>query len=100
MPNDSLLFSDFCKTCGSLHLRETLEPNDSVHYARLSCNDCSGFVKWIAKPKTNQIAISRLLQNPHLELWEKQFLKLLVHSKVHTTAETLAIQGISAKINQ
>jgi hypothetical protein len=39
-----------CKFCNSENLVEVLTP-DTIHYAKLLCQDCNGFQKWLAKPK-------------------------------------------------
>ena len=41
-----------CNKCGSLDTTET-KMFAGPHYARVDCNDCHAFVKWVAKPGLN-----------------------------------------------
>ncbi|WP_414589208.1 hypothetical protein [Scytonema sp. PCC 10023] len=97
MPNDTL-FVDFCRQCGSTNLAELPEVTNNKYHSRLVCADCKTFLKWIPKAKILEVSISKILQNPTLEEWERQFLKAVI-LRTPTNAEEIVITAIEAKLN-
>lgn len=43
-----------CRRCGSVDLAQTVMEHGQ-HYARLDCNACGCFVKWLPKPDADKI---------------------------------------------
>lgn len=90
---------NYCQSCQSRNFVESLEPETSIHYGRVTCGDCQRFIKWLPKPKVAEISIIRLLQSAkHLNSWEVKFLKTVVYRNP-TNAESIVIQAIQEKIN-
>ncbi|WP_169158258.1 hypothetical protein [Brasilonema bromeliae] len=99
MPTQNLDILDYCPSCGGYNFIESLEPETSLHYGRLTCNECGRFVKWLRKPrKTPDISVARLLNSTGLEPWEKKFLKAVVCRNL-TKAEVIVVQAIANKVN-
>lgn len=48
---DELSGKSSCRFCGSTRLRKTLGPHPGGHYAKLECNQCDRFLRWLPKPK-------------------------------------------------
>ena len=44
-----------CKLCGSDNTRQG--PGAGPHYARLLCNNCGAFVKWLPRPWEPRIVV-------------------------------------------
>lgn len=98
MLNNSTLFDDFCPRCGSLNLAEIPESLNSIYHGQLRCGDCQIFIKWIHKSKIFEVSITRLLQNPMLESWERKFLKAIT-LRNPTTAEEIVIRAIEERVD-
>lgn len=86
-----------CPSCSSENLISKLEPLRNIHYGRIQCGDCGRFVKWLPKPKITDISITKLLQDSHLEEWERKFLKLVVY-RTPTKSEDIVIEAIKLRI--
>lgn len=42
--------SDFkCQHCGSDDLKASLTPSSNCHHARLDCNSCGRYIKWLSR---------------------------------------------------
>lgn len=93
-----VILSNSCAYCQSTKLFETLEPNGSVHYGRVTCGDCGRFLKWLPKPKIPEVSVVRLLHSTTLEVWERKFLKA-VACRSPSKAELIVIEAIEAKVN-
>ncbi|NJM23574.1 MAG: hypothetical protein HC907_35615 [Richelia sp. SM1_7_0] len=68
---------DYCPSCGSYKVLESLEPETSIHYGRVTCSECGRFIRWMPKPKVPDISIAKLLHGTGLEPWERKFLKTI-----------------------
>ncbi|MEO1431213.1 MAG: hypothetical protein AAFV71_19555 [Cyanobacteria bacterium J06633_8] len=38
-----------CPNCGSTDLNPSLTPSTSPHFARLDCNTCGRYIKWLSR---------------------------------------------------
>ncbi|WP_414589114.1 hypothetical protein [Scytonema sp. PCC 10023] len=91
------LFDDFCSKCGNLSFDTTVEPERSVHYARINCARCGAFYKWQSKPKSDPVVITKLLQSPNLDDWERKFLKIIAYS-TPTRGESIVLNHLAKKV--
>lgn len=69
------MYENTCTKCGSINTSE-IKMFDSPHYAKIVCNDCNSFVKWIPKPGINhkkrcKEQLSRAIaQNPENKFYQ------------------------------
>lgn len=49
-----------CQHCGSNDLKASLTPSTSFHYARLDCNACGRYVKWLSKKQFIQLEEAKI----------------------------------------
>lgn len=89
---------DYCPSCGSYKVLESLEPETSIHYGRVTCSECGRFIRWMPKPKVPDISIAKLLHGTGLEPWERKFLKTIA-CRTPTKAESIVLEAIWTKIN-
>lgn len=76
-----------CPSCGCVEVATILTPELPTHYAKLTCDGCGRFIKWIGKPE-NELkrqhingVIQRLLDDLTLTRWERGFLASLSTQK-------------------
>lgn len=76
-----------CPSCGCVEVATILTPELTTHYAKLTCDGCGRFIKWIGKPESEQKRqqlsniIHRLLEDLTLTRWERDFLGKLSNQK-------------------
>lgn len=92
-----------CPACNSVFLKIICGQDEpSSHWGRLECVNCGRWIKWLPKPKPQQVNRSKfiggLLRSEKLTAWERTFLGSIRERRCLTAKQQKSFQDICRKI--